>query len=134
MQNTLHYVCNTPVMCYIHKKILCDVRQQQDHCFFVHAGATIFFMRHFLMRGLGNIWDPSNFWHREGGECWFHWCHFSCCICINVTHVFFCLSAMYVTALHMSQFVCSMGLFYCDHWWSLSMGVSGFFQRSMFIW
>ena len=61
MHNTLYYVCNTPVLCHIHNKILCDIRQQQQPCFLCMQGATIFFMRHFLMRGLGNIWDSSNF-------------------------------------------------------------------------
>ncbi len=61
MHNTLCYVCNTPVMCYIHIKILCDIRQRQHQCFFVHAGATIFFMRHFLIRGLEIFETPVIF-------------------------------------------------------------------------
>ena len=135
MHNTLCYVCNTPVMCYIHIKILCDIRQRQHQCFLCMQGQQYFSWDIFFMRGLGNIWDPSNFWHGEGGECWFHWCHFSCCICINVTHVIF-LSFCYVcnSIAHVAIRLLYGIVFICDYWWSLSMGVIGFFQRSMFIW
>ena len=52
MHNTLYYVCNTPVMCYIHNKILCDIRQQQHQCFLCMQGQQYFSWDIFLWGGL----------------------------------------------------------------------------------
>ena len=79
--------------------------------FFVHAGATIFFMRHFLIRGLEILETPVFFGTGRGENVGL------IDVISPVAYVqmflmkFFCLSAMYITAFHMSQFVCSMGLF-----------------------